>query len=103
MRRRDFIINTLECASGAIIIPEILPAGLLKKPAPSDRINIGLIGCGRIAREHNLPEILRYDDARMIAVCDVDSRRLHDGRQMIENYYRDKSGNSYNAGIKMYE
>lgn len=103
MIRRDFVRNTLGYLSGAIIIPEIVPAGVLKKTVPSDRINIGLIGCGRIAREHNLPEILRYDDARLIAVSDVDSRRLNDGRQMIENYYRGKSGNSYNAGIKMYE
>jgi predicted dehydrogenase len=103
MRRRAFVRNTLGYVSGTIIIPEIIPAGLLRKTLPSDRINIGLIGCGRIAREHNLPEILRYDDARLIAVCDVDSRRLNDGRQMIENYYKEKSGNSYNAGIKMYE
>ena len=35
---------------GLIGVPTIVPASVLGKNAPSNRINIGIIGTGRIAR-----------------------------------------------------
>ena len=48
--------------------------------APGNRINVGAIGTGRISRGHDLPGIWKHDSARIMAVCDLDSRRVA-GRQ----------------------
>ena len=103
MKRRKFVNNALTYVSGNLIIPEIVAASVFGKSAPSDKINIGQIGCGRIAREHNLPGILKYDSARVVAVCDTDKKRMADGKIQIENYYRENHGSSNAVDVKMYE
>ena len=57
------------------------PPGAL---APRSRIQVGQIGCGRIAREHDMPGVLGSGLADIAAVCDVDSRRLADGKALVE-------------------
>ncbi len=79
--------------STAFAIPTIVPSTVFGKTAPSNKINIGQIGFGRIAMSHDLPDTLRYDEARVIAVADLDSNRLKDGKAFIEKYYADKTGN----------
>lgn len=103
MKRRSFLRNTLVTTAGSFVAPTIVPSHVFGANPPSDKINIGLIGCGRIAREHNLPEILEYDTARVIAVCDVDSKRMADGKKMIESYYAKKTNSSKFVNVKMYE
>jgi myo-inositol 2-dehydrogenase / D-chiro-inositol 1-dehydrogenase len=103
MKRRDFITKTAVTTAGAIIIPTIIPSSVMGKNAPSDKINIGQIGCGRIARDHDLRETLVYDQARVVAVCDLDSKRLADGKKYVEGYYNRKTGSSNFLDVKMYE
>jgi myo-inositol 2-dehydrogenase / D-chiro-inositol 1-dehydrogenase len=103
MKRRLFLRNSLRTTAGAFIVPTIIPSYIFGKNPPSDKINIGLIGCGRIALSHNLPEILNYDIARIIAVCDVDNKRMEEGKKLIENSYAIKADSTKFADIKMYE
>ncbi|MEX2232763.1 MAG: Gfo/Idh/MocA family oxidoreductase [Cyclobacteriaceae bacterium] len=104
MKRRFFLRNALVATTGAfVVVPTIIPSHVIGKNPPSDRINIGVIGTGRIARDHNLPEILKYDIARVIAVCDVDNKRMADGKKLIENYYTVKTGSTNFVDVKMYE
>jgi len=103
MKRRLFLRNALATTAGAFVVPTIIPSYVIGKNPPDDKINIGLIGCGRIARDHNLPEILKYDIAKVIAVCDVDSKRMAEGKQMIENHYAKKTGSTNFVDVKMYE
>jgi myo-inositol 2-dehydrogenase/D-chiro-inositol 1-dehydrogenase len=103
MKRRIFLRKSLATAAGAIVIPTIIPSYVIGQNPPGDKINIGVIGCGRIARDHNLPEILNYDVAKVIAVCDLDSKRLSDGKKMVEDYYAKKTGSSNYVDVKMYE
>jgi predicted dehydrogenase len=100
MKRRKFIMNTVSAATGAIILPEIIPASVIGKNPPSDKINIGQIGFGRIAMTHDLAETLRYDVARVVAVADFDSNRLASGKQFIENYYSKQSGSANAVTVK---
>ncbi len=95
--------NTLTTTAGAIVIPTIIPSHGFGQNPPGDKINIGVIGCGRIARDHNLPEILNYEVAKVIAVCDLDSKRLADGKKLVEDYYAKKTGSSSYVDVKMYE
>ena len=102
IKRRTFIRQSVAATAGAIIVPTIIPSSVMGKNAPGDQINIGQIGCGRIARDHDIAETIRYDQARFVAVCDVDSNRLADGKKLIEGYYAKKTGNSSYSGVKMY-
>jgi myo-inositol 2-dehydrogenase/D-chiro-inositol 1-dehydrogenase len=103
MKRRIFLRNTLATTAGAIVIPTIIPSHVIGQNPAGDKINIGVIGCGRIARDHNLPEILNYEVAKVIAVCDLDSKRLADGKKLVEDYYAKKTGSSKYIDVKMYE
>lgn len=99
MKRRLFVKETLLGAS----VPLIVPASVFGKSAPGNKINIGQIGCGRIARDHNLPDILKLDDARVIAVCDVDDKRMAEAKKFIENYYLKEKGNAGYINVKLYK
>lgn len=89
--RRQFLKTSLLTAAGTAIglnssvlgFPTIVPSSVFGKNAPSNKINIGQIGIGRIARGHDLPETFKYDQARIMAVADVDRNRLLSGKQMI--------------------
>ena len=84
MERRDFLKNSSAAMAGTIILPTIVPSTVFGKNAPSNKINIGQIGFGRIAMTHDLAETLRYDEARIIGVADFDSNRQQKGKQFIE-------------------
>jgi len=86
MKRRKFISKTMTAAAGSIILPNIIPSSVIGKNPPSDMINIGQIGFGRIAMTHDLEETLKYDIARVVAVADFDSNRLAKGKQFIGNF-----------------
>jgi predicted dehydrogenase len=103
MKRRNFIRNTASAAAGAFVVPTIVPSSVFGKNAPSNKINVGQIGCGRIARGHDMAETLKYDDIRMIAVCDVDRNRMEDGKKLVEDYYAKKLGSDTAVDVKMYE
>ena len=92
MKRRRFIKKTASASAIAIATPTIVPSSVFGKNAPSNSITIGQIGCGRIARSHDIVETLKYDQAKLIAVSDVDNRRMVDGKKLIEEYYTNKTG-----------
>ncbi|MFO7923876.1 MAG: Gfo/Idh/MocA family oxidoreductase [Bacteroidales bacterium] len=102
MKRRTFLLNGAAAAAGSFVLPTIIPSSVLGNNPPSGKINIGQIGCGRMGRADILNTI-RFDRARFIAVCDVDSRRMADAKQMIEEYYSEKTGNPGYVDVKMYE
>lgn len=101
--RRDFLKSTLITTAGMIVMPSIVPASVLGKNAPGNRIQIGQIGFGRIAKEHDLPDTMRYDSARVMAVCDLDSNRKMLGKQWIEQRYAEKLGKPKYVDVKMYD
>ena len=75
------------------IFPAVLPRRVFGSAVPSNHIRIGQIGCGRIARGHDMAAIFRYGDiARIVAVCDVDSVRLADGKELVESSYERQFG-----------
>jgi hypothetical protein len=102
MKRRHFLRNTVAGAAGTMILPTIVPSSVFGKNAPSNKINIAQIGCGRIARSHDLAETMEYDVARVIAVCDVDKNRMADGKKQVEGFYSKKLGEKY-IDVKLFE
>ncbi len=102
MKRRKFLKKTATTAAGTIIIPTIVPSSVFGKNAPSNKINVGQIGCGRIARDHDMPGTMQHDISRLIAVSDVDSNRMKDGKKLVEKYYSKKQGSDNYVDVKMY-
>ena len=68
--------------------PLLVPARLLGATAPSNRLRVGQIGCGRIARDHDVPGVLKSGLADYVAVCDLDSRRAAEGKEHLASLYR---------------
>ncbi len=103
MKRRNFLKNTVATTAGAILIPSVVPSSVFGKNAPSNKINVGQIGCGRIAQTHDMPGTLQHDVARMIAVSDLDSNRMKDGKKLVEYFYKKKTGSNTAVDVKMYD
>jgi predicted dehydrogenase len=81
--------------------PAIVPASVFGATAPSNRINVGAIGNGRISRAHDMPGVWKFDQARIMAVCDLDSRRVEDAKTLVNGYYSKKTGKPYD-GVRGY-
>jgi predicted dehydrogenase len=99
--RRNFIKKTLSTGVGLILAPTIIPASVLGPNAPSNRINIGAIGTGRISRDHDMPGVWKYDNVRIIAVADLDAHRVAEAKEFVEGHYTKKFGNPY-SGVTTY-
>ena len=101
MKRRKFIANSMTAAAGTIIIPTIIPSSVFGKNPPSDKINIGWIGCGRQGRG-DVSATMRFDTAMVIAVADVDSKRAELGKKLIVDTYGRKTGSTSPVDVKVY-
>jgi len=102
LSRRQFLQTALAGAAGASLVPTIIPASVLGADAPSNKIQIGQIGCGRIATDMDMPGILRQDIARIVAVCDLDARRLGLAKARVEKHYAGKAGSPTALTVKTY-
>src|SRR5258708_27169622 len=89
--RRTFLKTSLGAAAAAGF-PTIVPSSVFGQLSPSNRINVGAIGVGRISRGHDLPGIWKYDQANIMAVCGLGSNRVERGKARINGYYSKKTG-----------
>jgi predicted dehydrogenase len=96
LNRRRFLKGGAALAASAAF-PDIVPASVLGENAPSNRIHVGAVGVGRISRGHDMPGMWKYDDARIVAVCDLDAGRLQDGKRLVDDIYAKKTGKPYSA------
>lgn len=103
MKRRLFLKNAITTTAGAIVFPTIIPSHVIGRNPPSDKINIGQIGLGRIGRSLDIPGILKFDTARIIACSDLDSNRLKLGKELIETSYSKKTGKKDYVDVKVFE
>lgn len=102
MKRRQFLRKTMASSAGAFVVPTIVPSYVFGKNAPSEKVNIGQIGMGRFGRS-DARSMMRLDDARVIACCDVDSKRLRDGKKYIDDFYAEQTGNANYMDAKMFD
>jgi len=102
--RRAFL-KTAAAAGAVCAVPAIIPAAALGadgKPAPSERINVGMIGVGRQAKACNVKQFLEMPDVQVLAVCDVDSWRLANGKKQVEDVYGKQSPSGSYKGCDTY-
>lgn len=100
--RRDFIKKSAITTVSAIGIPTLVPSSVFGKFAPSNRINIGAIGVGRISRTHDMPGVWKHDVAQIVAVCDLDANRVREAQELVNGVYSKKTGKTFD-GVKGYD
>ena len=103
MKRRDFLKTGLITTAGVVGMPTIISSSAFAKYRPNNKINIAQIGFGRIAKSHDLPEVIKHDMCRVVAVADVDINRAKDGKAWIEGYYAKKTGKENYIDAKAYQ
>ncbi len=87
--RRRFMNRTI--AAGSVLgFPAIIPSSVLGADAPSNTIQVGQIGFGRIAKSMDVPGIIKCQGVRVVAVSDLDRGRLETGRKFIDESYARK-------------
>src|SRR5579871_5665640 len=103
--RRNFIKASI---AGSVVagFPTIVPESVFGATAPSNRINIGAIGVGRISNVHDMPGVMQFTgvagrDNRILAVCDLSEERVELARQFVDKTYNEKLGKAY-VGTKGY-
>src|SRR6185295_9317149 len=103
--RRKFLNTSIKASALTSLalagFPTIVPSTVFGKNAPSNRINVGAIGNGRISRTHDIPGIWKFDSAQIMAVCDLDSNRAEDAKLLVNKYYSEKNGKPFD-GVKVY-
>ena len=95
--RRRFLQSAFRGGVALAVLPSIVPARLFGAESPGKKIQIAQIGCGRMGR-NDLGSILTEPLARVVAVCDLDSKRLAAGRAMAEDYYTRQGESAVLAG-----
>ena len=85
--RRGFIGNVLAAGAAPMIF-----GGCATGFMSNRKINVAVIGCGRITSHFEIPCVLaRRDIARIVAVCDLDRSRANFAKRKIETEYADGS------------
>jgi hypothetical protein len=88
MRRREFLKRSA-VAAGALAVPAFIPSsarGADGSTPPSERINVGLIGRGAMGSGH-LRRLVGDQGFQVLAVCEVDSARREEGKNIVEAHY----------------
>ena len=89
--RRDFI-RTTAVVTGAMAVPTIVPVRVVRgQAAPSKRVLVGQIGCGRIGTDHDMPGVTKSGLADYVACCDLDSVRAANGKTFLQRTRQNSS------------
>src|ERR1700734_1614885 len=96
LSRRSFLKVT-GAAGAAIAFPTIIPASALGRdgrPAPSERITLGVVGWGMQGPE-NTKELMKLDDVQVVASCNIDKGHLKESVDVINKHYKKKVAKTY--------
>ena len=96
--RRVFLKNTVITTAGLAMVPTLSSA--LTACAPSDRINVGLIGCNGMGFA-DLTEFLKHPQVECLALCDVDENVLNRRAADVEKIRGKKPANLYKDWRKL--
>ena len=98
--RRDFLKGSAVAGAG-LAFPMIVPASVFGAEAPSERINVGCIGVGRMGTG-DLGEALGFKQVQVVAVCDLDTRRAAIAQKRVESTYAKRSPGGDYKGCAVY-
>jgi myo-inositol 2-dehydrogenase/D-chiro-inositol 1-dehydrogenase len=87
--RRHFLKTALGGTAGLIAAPRLLSTSLFGANSPNKRIQVAQIGCGRMGLE-DMAGVLNVPQARVVAVCELDSIRATEAKNRVEKHYKEK-------------
>ena len=97
MNRRSFIGGILASGSAPILFNGCATGFLA-----NSRVNVGVVGYGRIAHSMDIPLTLKHTGlCRFTAICDLDSKRRDAGVKFVQEQYRTLTGEA-NAPVAAY-
>ena len=86
--RRRFIKASVAGSAAALFLPRTYLFGA--QTPPSRKITIAQIGCGRMGMDDMRGTMAHDDLCRIVAVCDLDQKRLEAARTEVEQFYKGK-------------
>jgi predicted dehydrogenase len=92
--RRRFLAST----AAVLAFPTLIPASALgreNKPAPANRITLGIVGCGGQGLS-NMESFFTQKDCQVLAACDVDKKRVQTAIGKINNHHQNQDAKAYN-------
>jgi predicted dehydrogenase len=98
--RRDFVAG----AASALGLPLIISSSVLgdeKRDKPSERINLGFIGLGKMNRGH-LGNFLNQKDVQVQAICEVDTTRREAAKKTVNEHYAKTTKSGEYKGCTVY-
>lgn len=103
--RRNFLKKSTAAAVGMLAFPHIIPASAMGKNgfvAPSNRIEMGLVGCGGMGCA-NMKQFLNNKQVQITSLCDVDKKQFGRAMDLIEDAYGNRDVNAYEDYREMLE
>ncbi|HEX2970769.1 MAG TPA: Gfo/Idh/MocA family oxidoreductase, partial [Tepidisphaeraceae bacterium] len=88
-------------SAALLAAPLVLPSSVFGAAAPSNRITIGCIGVGRMGTG-DLHDVIGRPQVQILAVCDVDSKRVNNAKGIVESRYAAQSPNGAYQGCATY-
>jgi predicted dehydrogenase len=96
--RRSFLKRSSIIATGAMILPQIIPSsalGMGGKLPPSDRIVMGGIGLGGQGTNNLKDFLTRVKELQFVAVCDVDTNHSAKAKGLIDEANKNSDCRTY--------
>ena len=91
--RRSFLKTALAAGAAPLILPSRVWSA---EVSPNAKLNIGLIGMGKMNSGH-LNDWLRRKDTQVVAVCDVDTTRRENAKKTADEFYAKSGGGAVTA------
>ena len=93
--RRRFLAGSM----ATVAVPSLLGAtqkSFANNVAANDKINIGMIGVGKMAYGSHLPHFVKMPEVKIVAVCDVDTTRRTAAQKRVNDTYGNTDCDAYN-------
>lgn len=92
--------TSIGVTAAAITFPYIVTSSVSGQDAPSNRITLGFIGCGKQSKDL-MNSFLNSPGTQVVAACDVDKLKLARGRKIVEDHYANKNDGTF-KGCEVY-
>jgi hypothetical protein len=86
--RREFLKKSILTRAGLVVLPGIIKQSASGNYSPNKLIQFAQIGCGRQGTDDFSGSMKYIDLCRLVAVCDLDSRRVGIAKTKAEEFYK---------------
>jgi predicted dehydrogenase len=96
--RRQFIKGLAAVAAAPAVLGSS-SLGLAGTVAPSERVRMGLVGCGIHGAGWNLDQMFANPHQQVVAVCDVDAHHAAEAERRVNEHYSKTLGYDYRCDV----